>query len=254
MSVAAEFIRLIGFAIYRYLLTDLLPGLTAIMVGAYYLREFQGIREFALDFGFVVQIGGGLVFAVLLLCLAVSVGLMLNLLTAIFFGRIIGSQWLLKAVANLDRPQGFRELESVAESMVKMAREHPTEHILDPDTCSNSPSKIEAVRTYTGLWLSHFYPNDYRRIDRYSGVAIMCRSMAGIFLFVGGIEAYRHIVGAYWGAEVVWFPLVGALFLFASSYVFAYRTRLTLQAGSQRFRELAWSSHEGSPPQSHLPT
>jgi|WetSurMetagenome_2_1015567.scaffolds.fasta_scaffold104873_2 hypothetical protein len=251
MSAIAEFIRLMGFSIYRYILTDLLPGLTAVIVGAYYLREIQGVRDFALDFRFIIQIGGGWVFAILLLCVTVSVGLILNLLTGIVFGRIIGSKRLLKIVANLDRPAGYKELQSMADYIIEQAREYPAKQILDPDKCTKSPIKIEMVRNFVGLWLSRHYPDDYRRIDRYSGAAIMCRSMASIFLFIAGVEAYRHIASVYWGTELVVFPIVSVLFLFASSYVFAYRTRMTLQAGNQRFRELAWPPKENDIPQSH---
>lgn len=238
MSAAAELVRLIGFAIYRYFLTDLLPGVIMIMLAAYYLRENETIRAFILDFAFITQIGGGLVFAALLLCLTVAAGLILNILTAIFFGRLIGSQRLLRIAANFERPRGFSELQSLAESIIRMAREYPKAQILDPDLCSRASNQIEAVRIRTSLWLSHYHTEDYRRIDRYSGAAIMCRSLAALFLVAGAIEMYNHIAGAYWGAEVVWLPIVGCLFLFASSYVFVYRTHLTLQAGNQRFREL----------------
>ena len=241
VSGATNAVRVAGLELYRYFLTDFMPGVGVGLVLAYYLRQYQPMREIAEDYAFLSQIGGGLFLIGLIFGLAFGGGLVINLLSAIAFARITDAATLTRLAVKLQLTGGLGELEALARQVIELAKAKSRVAAIGLDGRPSGPGTIAEVQTRVGIWLDREHPEDFQRMERYGGAAVLCRSLAGVVLLTWVVEAHRYLTGQDLGVTPAWFPTSAAalvVLLFASTYADVYRTRWTLQIGRQRLHEL----------------
>lgn len=251
MSAAANVVRVAGLELYRYFLTDLLPGIGVGLLVAYYARQYQEMREIAADYAFLAEVAGGFFLVGLILGLGFGAGLVINLLSTIAFARITDSGILAAVAARLQLKGGLRELGDSARQAVELAKTRSRVEMVGLEESAAGPVEVEEVQRRLGAWLYREHPGDFQRIERYSGAAGLCRSLAGVVVLSWLVEAYRSLVGQGLGVSPSWFPvsaLALIVLLFGSAYANVHRTCLLLEVGRQRLHEPDRpTSSEGAP-------
>ena len=234
--------RVVGLELYRYFLTDAVPGAAVCVVLAYYLRQYREMREIAEDYAFLSEVAGGFFLVGLLLGLAFGVGLVTNLLSAMALGRITDAAVVTRAAARLYTGGGVGDLGALARQVVELAAADSRVASIGLGERIEGPRDVREVRDRVGIWLDRAYPEDFQRAERYGAAAALCRSLAGVVLLTWLVESCRLLTGQGLGVAPAWFPLSAAVLvalLLCSAYASVRWTGLTLQLARQRLHELS---------------
>ena len=240
MSTGANVVRVVGLELYRYFLTDFMPGIAACLVLAYYARQYEPMRDIAQDYQFASEAAGGFFLLGLVLGVAFGSGLVINLLSTMTLAWITNAGVLTRMAAKLQCRGGLARLEDTAQQVMDLAKTTSRVEMIGLDGRIQGPDEVDEVQARVGIWLYREHPEDFQRIERYRGAAILCRSLAGVVLLTWLVEAYRFLTGQDLGVAPAWFPVSAVALialLFGSAYANVQRTRSTLQVARQRLHE-----------------